>query len=175
MVAGLGDPDARFKVYIGNRPNYADYLHHYGVTPLKSGDISAIGQACGNGWRKVFNVYAKLLFALTPEWAGSSFDRWQQLRDQSLLQQGCGMSLMFTPPELGSESHFHLVMGKHYAMSLKLPSSLSWLDHEFAIDRPNKLIVCPYFDYRQLSNLKIIHLVELVKRHKWVSLNLPAG
>jgi hypothetical protein len=36
------------------------------------------------------------------------------------------------------------------------------LDNDFAINRSLKIIVCPYFDYRQLSNIKIERLAELI-------------
>ena len=39
---------------------------------------------------------------------------------------------------------------------------------KFAIDTKNRLIVCPYFDYRQLSNRKIARLADLL-----LSLNIP--
>jgi hypothetical protein len=58
----------------------------------------------------------------------------------------------------------HIIMGKTYAKSLTLPHLLTWLDHEFAINIHNKLVVCPYFDYRQLSNIKLMRLVKLIKQ-----------
>ncbi len=63
-VSGLGDLCAQFNVYIANRPNFSEYSNLDIVSSLSSGEIHGIGQACGNGWRKVFNVYAKLVFAL---------------------------------------------------------------------------------------------------------------
>ena len=39
---------------------------------------------------------------------------------------------------------------------------LQWLDNDFAIDVKNNLIVCPYFDYRQLTNEKIQRLAGLL-------------
>ena len=37
-----------------------------------------------------------------------------------------------------------------------------WIDEEFALDKSQNLVVCPYFDYRQLSNVKIEKLVSLL-------------
>jgi hypothetical protein len=58
-------------------------------------------------------------------------------------------------------------MGKTYAKSLlssgALDLELIWLNNEFAINHSQRLIVCPYFDYRQLSNVKIERLAELIK------------
>ena len=66
----------------------------------------------------------------------------------------------------------HIICGKGYAKALinsgKLIVDLVWLDDEFAIDSENKLIVCPYFDYRQLSNIKIERLAGLLQNLKTV-------
>lgn len=166
---GLGDPFANFNVYIANRPNFSDYASLHQVNPLSTGEIDAIGENCGNGWRKVFNVYAKLVFALNEEniVALRGAKSWQSFRDQFLLQSGSNTGLLFSPPQLSEVTHnsvVHLVMGKTYANSLNLWPSLQWLDHEFAINVNNRLLVCPYFDYRQLSNIKIIRLVELIQK-----------
>lgn len=170
-LIGLGDPSAQFKVYIANRPNFSEYANLEHVNPLSSGEIHVIGQACGNGWRKVFNVYAKLVFALNVEniVALQKSTSWQDYRDHVLLQNLSNTSLLFSAPHItddkdNNSSVMHIIMGKTYAKSLNLPHSLKWLDHEFAIDMDNHLLVCPYFDYRQLSNIKIIRLVELIKQ-----------
>jgi len=58
-------------------------------------------------------------------------------------------------------------MGRTYAKSLVnsqlLTAPLTWLDDEFAINKEARVIVCPYFDYRQLSNIKIVRLAQLMK------------
>jgi hypothetical protein len=58
-------------------------------------------------------------------------------------------------------------MGRTYAKSLvqskQLTVPLTWLDGEFAINKKERVIVCPYFDYRQLSNIKIVRLATLIK------------
>jgi hypothetical protein len=168
---GLGDPFAQFKIYIANRPEFSDFPSLDFVNPLRLGEIHGIGQACGNGWRKVFNVYAKLVFALNTHDMVSlqGAQSWQRFRDHALLQNASNTSLLFSPPQTpeftASNNHVvHIIMGKTYAKSLNLPHSLKWLDHEFALDLDNNLLVCPYFDYRQLSNIKIIRLVELIKQ-----------
>jgi hypothetical protein len=165
---GFGDPDGHFLVYIDKRPNFSGLTLAKQVQALSSGEIYAIGQACGNGWRKVFNLYAKLIFAL----ADAQFPvarhskTWQQYREQSLLQSGSNTALLFSIPSSMQEQSLgkvHIVMGRSYAKSLTLPLSLIWLDNEFAIDRAARLIVCPYFDYRQLSNIKLMRLVTLIR------------
>ncbi|WP_133471739.1 DUF6942 family protein [Paraglaciecola marina] len=163
MDTGLGDINTQFKVYIANRPNFADFQDTQKVTPLGGGELDAIGKTCGNGWRKVFNVYAKVLFALNCERLVSVHKAatWQEFRDKYLLQAASNTSLLFTPPELSNDD-IHIVMGKTYAKSLGL--SLEWINDDFAIAPKAKLIVCPYFDYRQLSNIKIVTLVELIRQ-----------
>lgn len=61
---GLGDPQASFRVYVAKRPPMQEYADLTAVQPLCRGEIDSINQSCGNGWRKLFNVYSKLLFAL---------------------------------------------------------------------------------------------------------------
>jgi hypothetical protein len=172
-------------VYIGNRPNYQDlpFIDH--VKALKKGEVEAINRECGNGWRKVFNVYAKLVYAwrsadasLDAHLPGAQCESWQAYRDQVLLQAASQTSLLFTPlplslgagvsPPLAAADAYHIIMGRTYAKSLLVQENeckrlnFNWLDSEFAIDRQARTLVCPYFDYRQLSNIKIIRLVELL-------------
>lgn len=170
---GFGCSNFNFAIYIANQPNMPEYLNLDSILPLTQGEVYAIGQACGNGWRKVFNVYAKLLFALNSK----DFDycknslTWQKYRDEYLLQNNYRTALLFTPPELNSNLNtLHIICGKTYAKELinsdKLQAKLTWLDDEFAIDEANNLIVSPYLDYRQLSNVKIERLSKMLSELK---------
>lgn len=169
QIIGLGDTDFWIAAYIENRPAFMNLTELSQCQSLASGEIHAIGQACGNGWRKVFNVYAKLLFAL-PQ---SQFNYrtlapdWQGYRDKHLLQQGSQIALLFSPPAVKpDDNRLHIIMGRTYAKRLvaegQITVPLTWLDNEFAINAEHKLFVCPYFDYRQLSNIKIERLVQLI-------------
>lgn len=189
--AGLGANQARVNVYIGNRPNYQNFPIIDQLQALNDGDIEAINRECGNGWRKVFNVYAKLIFAwrsadatLNAQLTGAKCQSWQAYRDHFLLQELSQTALIFPPLEINSQSvpvhvdprhngnegvaSFHIIMGRNYAKSMLADTAnaqtlnLHWLDQEFAIDCKARTVVCPYFDYRQLSNIKIIRLVELL-------------
>nr|WP_205967695.1 hypothetical protein [Paraglaciecola sp. 20A4] len=189
--AGLGEHNARINVYIANRPNYQDFATLNMLKELNDGDIEALNRHCGNGWRKVFNVYAKLIFAwrsadpkLARELPGAQCHNWQTYRDNFLLQAESQTSLLFTPPifrnqldlpnegQLVANATYHIIMGRTYAKSLLSNSgpksgtaahiNLVWLDNEFAYDTAYRLVVCPYFDYRQLSNAKIIRLIEIL-------------
>ncbi len=172
---GFGDNDFSFAVYIANKPNMLEYQRLDEVMPLVEGEIKVINQTCGNGWRKVFNVYAKLLYALDKK----NFDHsdktptWQSYRDKYLLQAQSKTALLFSAPQLiSSKDIVHIICGKGHAKALinsdELVANLVWLDDEFAIDKENKLIVCPYFDYRQLSNIKIERLAGLLQNLKAV-------
>jgi hypothetical protein len=162
---GIGDANARFRVCIQNRPNYHPFDLCQFVLPASQGVIGQIGNTCGNGWRKVFNVYAKLVFAL----GQSSLDlikgssSWQAYRDHHLLTLNSNTALLFSTPDNVTSDQITIVMGKHYGKSLSLPFEVTWLDDYFAINTTHKFIICPYFDYRQLSNIKIIRLTELIE------------
>lgn len=172
---GFGSDDYQIAVYIANRPPIYEYQQLTHLTPLTTGEIANIGQQCGNGWRKVFNVYAKLLYALDKQqfnFAGFA-PTWQQYRDGFLLQGHSKTSLLFSTPQLaskirnGADKSIHIIMGRTYAKSLlsggALDVELIWLNNEFAINHCQRVIVCPYFDYRQLSNVKIERLANLIK------------
>ncbi|MEP4889124.1 MAG: hypothetical protein ABJV04_03790 [Aliiglaciecola sp.] len=166
-LTGLGDKDALINVYTQNRPSFSFEVQEQELYPLQKGEIYAIGQACGNGWRKVFNVYAKLLFPLLGHFHGvdQRYSTWQQYRDEELLQSGSHTALWFTPPKFEQSDTLQIIMGRTYAKSLDLPNTLEWINQEFAIDLSHRIIVCPYFDYRQLSNHKILFMLELITQH----------
>lgn len=167
---GLGCRDFNFAVYIANRPPLHEYQALDQLTALCSGEIAAIGQQYGNGWRKVFNVYAKLLYALEPQQFlyRDNAPTWQKFRDQHLLQPNSNTALLFSPPQFTNSTPIHLIIGRTYAKSLvnsgQLTVPLTWLDNEFAINHQHRLIVCPYFDYRQLSNIKIERLALMISQ-----------
>lgn len=172
---GFGTDDYQIAVYIANRPRVYEYQQLEQLTALTTGEIAYIGQHCGNGWRKVFNVYAKLLYALDKQQFNfaSLAPTWQQYRDDFLLQAHSKTSLLFSVPLLkpikykANQKVVHIIMGRTYAKSLLSTGvfdiELIWLNNEFAINRAQRVIVCPYFDYRQLSNIKIEWLAELIK------------
>ena len=175
---GFGTDDYQIAVYIANRPPVSEYQQLAQLTALTTGEIAHIGQHCGNGWRKVFNVYAKLLYALDKQQYhfASLAPTWQQYRDGFLLQAYSKTALLFSAPVLppikstkndANPNVVHIIMGRTYAKSLlssgALDIELIWLNNAFAINRTQRVIVCPYFDYRQLSNVKIEFLAKLIK------------
>ena len=164
---GVGDPHSGFRVYIGNIPIYGDLPGLDHVRPLNEGEIAAIGQQCGNGWRKVFNCYAKLVFALQSSLHSdiAHYGRWQDWRDNCLLQEDSHSVLLFNQPDIQRlpDDSIHLVMGKGWAERCQLMPYVHWVTPEFAISTEHRVVVCPYFDYRQLSNHKIVFLCDLLR------------
>ena len=164
-AAGLGNKDANLIFYIRNRPPLPRYENLTSIKPIEMDEITHIGQETGNHWRKIFNVYAKLLFELAP----TKFSNWQQLRDNSLLQANSEHCLLFSPPDftsLEASKKLHIILGKGYAEQLNLCDDSTWLSNDFAINEKLRVIICPYFDYRQLSNIKIPQLAGLIHQLK---------
>jgi hypothetical protein len=172
---GLGDAQARLRVYVAKAPPMAEFAALQHCVPLLSGQIDQIYRHCGNGWRKVFNVYAKLVWALPARWQPDlhGAQSWQQWRDRVLLQTESDTALLFGQVSFAAdEATLHIIAGRQHARDLLaqglLPESLTgglvWLDDEFAVARRLRLLVCPYLDYRQLSDVKITRLVQLIRQ-----------
>lgn len=181
---GLGDSRARLRVYVAKAPPMAEFAALQHCVALQRGQIDQIYQHCGNGWRKVFNVYAKLVWALPAPWQPDlqGAQSWQQWRDQVLLQAGSATALLFGTDGFGSHGFaapvptgletLHIIAGRQHARDLLaqglLPDALTggliWLDDEFAVAKRVRLVVCPYLDYRQLSDVKITRLVQLIRQ-----------
>lgn len=154
---GLGVAQPTFNVYIANRPPLDEYEYLRTIKALQPGDIANIAQQTGNHWRKIFNVYAKLVFALDAK----EYPSWQNYRDDFLLSKGSEQALLFSRPDLQKQG-IHIITGRSYAQSLELDAQLIPIDADFQMDIKKRLLVVPYFDYRQLSNEKLIRLVGLI-------------
>jgi hypothetical protein len=129
---------------------------------LAPGDIATLVTAGGNHWRKILVIYAKLLQQLRP---GAEPDTWQACREQHLLQAGSNTALIFTPLPAAAlnGSTTHIISGKSHAEALGLKAELQWLNPHFAISTSRRIIVSPYFDYRQLPDRQIAGLAELIR------------
>lgn len=175
---GVGDPQARLRVYVAKAPPMAEFAGLDACLALLPGQIEQIYKHCGNGWRKVFNVYAKLVWALPVPWQPDlqGAHSWQQWRDQMLLQTGSDTALLFgqtgfAASDCGVDTIL-IIAGRQHARDLLaqglLPDTLTgglvWLDDEFAVAKQVRLVVCPYLDYRQLSDVKIARLVRLIQQ-----------
>lgn len=174
-TVGFGGEGFDIAIYIANRPPIDNYPQLNCLHGLAKGELEHIVANCSNHWRKVFNVYAKFLLALqkltqqttsekdTLVDALRNISRWQNYRDHQLLQIGSREALLFSPPDLTRANTVHIIAGKTYASELQIEVPLTWEDNYFAINRSCKLIVSPYLDYRQLSDLRIEQLANLVK------------
>lgn len=178
-MIGFGDTEnAWLTVYIANRPPLDEYEHLDELKPLNPTEVAYIAKETGNHWRKIFNVYSKLVFSYLSQKALTNIHKntetsWQAYREHCLLQNGSKIRLLFNAPsvdvihsKIKCSDTIHLIMGKHYAQSTGFNEDhlegMVRLDSDFAIWPAKKLIVCPYFDYRQLSNIKIDRLIELM-------------
>ncbi len=178
---GLGSvsDQACINVYIANRPPLDEYQQLSWLKALNKGDVYSIAQLTGNHWRKIFNVYAKFLYgfyesgqSLLPAIDLQQIPTWQNYRDEVLLQSSCKNTLLFSAPVLSQDTNkknqVHIVMGKQYAAQLGFDrdcnKELVIVDNDFALCPTKNLIICPYFDYRQLSNIKIEQLIALVNQ-----------
>jgi hypothetical protein len=159
------------KVYTANRPPLKEYENLDRMSLVEKGEIHRIALETGNHWRKVFNVYAKFMYSFAAKNNDASvlqYKTWQLYRDGMLLQASSNTQLHFNYPGLRQAlsitdpESIRIVMGKAFAESLLANVELTWLDKDFAINKTLAVIVCPYFDYRQLSNAKIETLIGLV-------------
>jgi len=135
-----------------------------GIRSVRTGEIKQIGEQTGNHWRKIFNCFAKLCFEINTQ----SENTWQELRDNQLLRGESDQLLLFSKPDLTSSVDtnykIRIICGKTYFNHLPREFNVEWIDDSFAINEREKLIVCPYFDYRQLNNKKINQLANLIKK-----------
>lgn len=168
---GIGNANALIQLYIENPPPLDQYKQLTYIKPIESNEIPEIAQSTGNHWRKIFNVLAKLVHELEQ----TSFNTWQSLRDMTLLQRSSNYCLRFDAPirrDL-SKQNVHIIIGKTYATQLGFADACYWLTPYFAINEKEQVIICPYFDYRQLTNEKISQLVKLIKPLRNSALRIP--
>ena len=164
-MIGIGDcqqaglKDLPLTVYIANRPPIDEFQKRASLEPLEKGELTNIVNETGNHWRKIFNIYAKLGYLLNE----AGFDSWQAYRDGFLLQTGSSQRLLFDDTFTNNLGSVNIICGKAHAAGLLDIQMLTRIDDDFAIDNKKRLIVCPYFDYRQLSNAKLNTLVGLIK------------
>ena len=167
-MVGIGDLDCDFVVYIGNRPPMDEYIERKGLISAEKGELAIIGREVGNHWRKIINIYAKLGYMLDTK----GFSAWQAYRENYLLAKGSRQALLFDDQvEPAKSGGIRLICGKAHAATLladkvtgsAAENSMRWVDADFAVDPLRRLIVTPYFDYRQLSNAKLETLVSIIR------------
>ena len=161
---GYGDRSFKLAVYLENPPAVTNLRPSAEIKALQAGDIADIVAQTGNHWRKIFTIYAKLMWHL----AAGTCDTWQQYRDKHLLQASSAHALLFSAPELCQQptNACFIVGGKTYAEKLGLLSLCDDIGEGFFLSPAHKLIVTPYFDYRQLSNVKLARLISILQAIK---------
>lgn len=165
-MIGIGDKQYRFAVYIGNRPPLDKYLKRSTLVPAKPGEIATIASETGNHWRKIFNLYAKLGYMLDTQ----NYVSWQAYRDDYLLSDNSGQALLFDKHIVIEEKGIIcLICGKSHAEVLLQDNpvvrmGMQKADDDFSINTQTRTIITPYFDYRQLSNVKLQTLVDYIQR-----------
>jgi len=158
-MIGIGDKNCNLTVYIENRPPIDEYQILEDLIPAIEGELSRIGRETGNHWRKIIDLYAKLGFSLNSE----GHMTWQSYRDCFLLTSASHQALLFDDHIVTEhENCTNIICGKTYAMKLLDADTLIWLDDNFAVNNAKNVIVAPYFDYRQLSNIKLEKLVSII-------------
>lgn len=167
----LDQRDFSINLHLGKRPPLEGYLQQGNFRPVEDTELLEIGRLTGNHWRKIINCYAKLAYELEAQLAcgeAQRFKRWQDYRDFGFLREHSRYRLGFSAPILStgpSTATVTLLSGRAYGQLWTQEQGivLEWLNSDFAINRQYKLLVTPYFDYRQLSNVKITELVALIQ------------
>ena len=160
---GFGATRSQIKFYIANRPQFDAYPQFNELCGLAAGELNHIAKNTSNHWRKVFNVYAKLLFDWYSQAGREGLPKtWQMFRDTELFQSHSQTALLFGEPHINEDDSLHLIAGKTYAARLNLPP-LTWIDNYFAVNKARRLVVTPYPDYRQLSDEKIAQLIVIMR------------
>lgn len=166
---GFGPDTPRIRFYIGNLPHYEGFAIPNPYRPLHQGEIAAIVAHTSNHWRKVFNVYAKLIWqwlhqapalqdSLLPL-RQEGITCWQDYRDARLFQANGLEALMFSKlPSAPQSNSLSVLAGKTYGLQ-QCPNAIA-LDTHFWIAPDARLVIAPYPDYRQLSNARIDTLVD---------------
>lgn len=158
--AGLGGEDFQIGLCIGNFPSCLDIESVAGIRFAGEGELSHIVEQTGNHWRKIFNICAKIGFALWPEKTQS----WQQYRDSLLFRQSASLCLFFSPPPTLKEGQLLLILGKQYRREI-FPDAGFTAVSEVVYRHPELPIYqVPYFDYRQLPNKQLDALILLLRQ-----------
>ena len=141
------------------------------AVPLTEDWMDQIIAAGGNNWRKIFNIYAKLCFSLLENnRENSEIQDWQTYRSNCLLVSNTPYQLVCLSGEALKSFYERLdtdtlvlITGKKCASELAITERLHWIDQDFAQAIGRNGLLCPYFDYRQLSNIKLEKLTGLIQ------------
>lgn len=158
---GFGSKQADLVVYLPNRPQIDEFINLDSFRALRSGEVQEIISQCGNHWRKIFSIYAKIAFAIDPK----DYSTWQQYRDTVLLTDHGAEAVIFGCEIVPfSEKTFHFIAGRaHFdAFSLKR-EEFKEIGNDGKIFVKNRIFQIPYFDYRQFPNKLVEKIVIFCK------------
>ena len=152
----LGATEPRLALYLPHRPNgLAGFVEHPSAEPLVT--------ANSNHWRKIVTLLAKI--------ASPAAGDWRCFKDEELFR----VTALCFSPKLSGTSSWHWIGGKdnldrfdqlhHHALRLADCPDVS-------IDPDKCLLLTPYPDYRQLSNVLVVHIRAALERHGFYSRQL---
>ncbi len=139
-ATGLGDASPLLVVCAPHRPPTLEPSQRKQLSPLSGDDLNQLVLAGGNHWRKIFNLYAKLLHGLTP-----LAPDWQSCRDWRLLRSGSACALVFEQGWRPEPGQLCLVMGQTYGRSLGWLTSDQVLPAEHPFVQHPEQAVIPLF------------------------------
>lgn len=159
-TVGIGNSHPSWVLHMANRPELEAFQHEV-FRQLKQGEAADVISQTSNHWRKVFSIMAKISFALFD----TGCDTWQQYRDTKLLTEQGYEAIYWQPYSAQTATELSLICGFTYAETqTELARLLPHIEQPKLLMAESKdLIVTPYFDWRQLNNETLSHLVKVMK------------
>lgn len=157
---GFGNGEPKWVLHIANRPEL-DAFEHDIFRRLERGEAADIISQTSNHWRKVFSIMAKISFALFD----TGCETWQQYRDTKLLTEEGFEAISYDGFKSESNEVLALICGFTYAETqVNLSQLLSHIAQpKLLMSETKDFIVTPYFDWRQLNNEMLDHLLKVME------------
>ena len=157
MKPGIGSTKPQLVLYIDKRPSVASVLQLEKLRPAFTGEVPALIEKCGNHWRKIFSILAKLSFGLDTRGCCS----WQHYRDEVLLtEQGAEALLFCNELKEFSSQPFHLIGGERFFKEFDFAGEdFCELDAAGKVRFSGRVFQTPYFDCRQFPNALIEEVI----------------
>lgn len=167
IQAGIGKVSTKedkylLQLYIPHRPTMAEYENLQDIQPINNGDIDKIIIACGNHWRKIFVIFAKIASAIDDRELS-----WKTYLAEHLLQDSGSERLVFCEDlqflDKEPASVIHIFSGKYCGDTAGHIQQCSEIAPGFFQNEKGQIFITPYFDYRQFSNAKIDFFITQLK------------
>lgn len=156
----VGTEHPKWILHIENKPPIDEFRETIS-RPLVLGEAADIIKQTSNHWRKVFSIMAKISFALFE----TNCRTWQEYRDTKLLTVEGFERLDFAPFSQSQQSGaIHLIGGFTYAkQQIDFNQLVVHQECEKLFSLvSSRCLVTPYFDWRQLNNAILEHLLVLM-------------